>query len=306
MQGADPIRGVKRWALGWACAIVLVFGAGRAWAQSAPVVQQPDNDIVEDRLPALLSKIGIHQNLNQQIPLDLPFTDETGKAVKLGDYFGHRPVILALVYYRCPLLCSEELSGLVSALEMVKFNPGRDFDVVVASIDPSEGPDVARPEKVSYLKRYGRPETADGWHFLTGPESSIAALTQAVGFGYVRVPGPDGKLTQFAHSSGLEIITPEGRISQYYMGVEYSPVDLRTGLIEASHHRIGTWVDNIMTYCYHYEAVNDRRSMVIARIVQLACAVTFFWLGSFLVVNFRRDFKEAAEIRTGSTRAYKG
>ncbi len=242
-----------------------------------------------DHLPTVLNKVKITQNLNKMIPLDGEFRDEAGKHVRMGDYFGKRPAILALVYYQCPMLCSEELNGLVGALEMVKFTPGKDFDVIVVSIDPSEGPDLARAKKAMYVKRYGHPETADGWHFLTGLQPPINALADATGYGYVRVPGPDGKMTQFAHASSIQIVTPEGRLAQYYMGVEYSPKDLRLGLVEASQHKIGTPVDAILTYCYHYDPSLNRHSLVVARVVQLGGLLTVLLLGGFMVVMFRRD-----------------
>jgi protein SCO1/2 len=245
-----------------------------------------------DRPPDLLSKVGIAQNLNKPLPLNLTFTNDEGRQVALASYFGKRPAILALVYYQCPTLCSEELNGLVGALEMVNFTPGKDFDVVVVSIDPSEGPDLAAAKKASYVKRYGRPETSGGWHFLTGTQPSIDALTKAVGFGYVKIPGPDGRLTQFAHASAIQIVTPDGRLAQYYMGVEYSPKDLRLGLIEASTNHIGSPVDNILTYCYHYDPGTNRHSFIVARVVQLGGLVTVVTLGGFMLVMFRRDFKQ--------------
>ena len=246
---------------------------------------------VADHPPRILNRVYIHQRLNQQIPLDGTFRDETGATVRLGDYFGKRPVILAIVYYGCPMLCSEELNGLVSALEMVKFRPGKDFDILAVSIDPAEGPELAAQKKAMYVKRYDHPETAAGWHFLTGQQPAINALTEAVGFGYARVPGPDGHLSQFAHASGIQILTPEGKLAQYYMGVEYSPNDLQLGLVEASHHKIGSPVDNILTYCYRYNPETNKHSLVVARIVQLACIFTVFGLGGFMVVSFRRDIK---------------
>ena len=195
---------------------------------------------VNDKPPSILNGVGIEQHLNTQLPLNLTFTDDMGRQVALGSYFGKRPAILALVYYQCPMLCSEELNGLTGALEMVRFVPGKDFNIVVLSIDPSEGTDLAAAKKRTYLKRYGHPETANGWHFLTGTQPNIDALTRAVGFSYVRIPGPDGKLTQFAHASSIQIVTPEGKLAQYYMGVEYSPKDLLLGLDEASSNRIGS------------------------------------------------------------------
>ncbi len=239
----------------------------------------------------LLDKVGIAQHLNQQLPLNLTFTDDAGKQVQLGDYFGKRPAILALVYYQCPMLCSEELNGLTGALQMVSFRPGKDFDIIIASIDPSEGTDLAAAKKRTYVKRYGHPETADGWHFLTGTQANIDALTKAVGFGYVKIPGPDGKLTQFAHASSIQIVTPQGKLAQYYMGVEYSPKDLRLGLVEASANRIGSPVDNILTYCYHYDPGTNKHSLIVARVVQLGGLVTMFSLGGFMWVMFRRDIR---------------
>jgi protein SCO1/2 len=247
---------------------------------------------VSDKPPAMLSKVGIAQRLNEQLPLTLTFTDDEGKVVPLSSYFGKRPAILALVYYQCPMLCSEELNGLTGALQMVNFVPGRDFDVIVVSIDPAEGTDLAAAKKRSYLKRYGHPESAQGWHFMTGTQANIDALTRAVGFGYVKIPGPDGRLTQFAHASSIQIVTPEGKLAQYYMGVEYSPKDLRLGLVEASSNRIGSPVDNILTYCYHYDPVTNKHSLIVARVVQLGGLVTVVTLGGFMLVMFRRDARQ--------------
>ncbi len=246
-------------------------------------------DSAGSKLPAILQKATIEQHLDRELPLGAEFRDETGRTVHLGDYFGQRPAILALVYYKCPMLCSEELNGLVGALEMLKFTPGKDFDVIVASFDPREGPALAASEKATYLKRYGRMNTAGGWHFLTGPPSSIEALTKAVGFGYISVRGSDGKMDQYAHASSIELITTEGRIAQYYLGVEYSPRDMRYGLIQASHGRIGTPVDLIYTYCYRYDPHTAPNSMLIVRIVQLGCLLTVLALGAFILISLRQD-----------------
>lgn len=278
-----------------ALSVALLAGLAMNAAGSAQVSSYGDKqmgDPASDHLPSALNKVSIVQRLNKPIPLHGEFRDETGKAVRMGDYFGKRPAILALVYYNCPVLCSEELDGLVGALEMVKFTPGKDFDVIVASIDPSETPEIAAKKKAFYLKRYGHPETAAGWHFLTGQPPAINALADATGFGYVRVPGPDGKMTQFAHASSIELVTPDGRLSQYYLGVEYSAKDLRLGLVEASEHKIGSPVDAILTYCYHYDPTLNKHTLVIARIVQLGCVLTVLCLGSYMVIMFRRDIKE--------------
>ena len=244
-----------------------------------------------DQLPQVLQKVGVEQHLNRPLPLDAQFVDDHGNTVRLGDYFGKHPAILSLVYYNCPMLCSEEMDGLAGALEMVKMNPGKDFEVIIISIDPSETPELAAKKKAFYVKRYGRPETANGWHFLTGKQPEIDAVSNATGFGYIRVPGPDGKLDQFAHASSIELVTTDGHIAQYYLGVEYSPKDVMLGLIEASGNKIGSPVANILTYCYHYDPQQNKHSLIVARVVQLGGMVTVVSLGSFMFVMFRRDIQ---------------
>jgi protein SCO1/2 len=185
------------------------------------------------------------------------------------------------------------LKGLTGALEMVSYQPGKDFQIVAISIDPKETPAIAASKKREYVTYYGHPQSAPGWHFLTGQQPAIAAVAKATGFGYVPMPGPDGKKDQFAHASAIQIVTPEGRIAQYYLGVEYSPQDLRLGLIEASHHKIGTAVDTILTYCYRYDPTLNRHSLLIVRIVQAGCLATVLILGSYMLVMFRRDMKSS-------------
>ena len=289
MQGTTGRR-LVRWArVSVALAGCLAAATGQAQVSSYGDKQSGEN--AGDQLPRVLQQVGVSQHLNRQLPLGTAFVDETGKPVVLGDYFGKRPAILALVYFNCPMLCSEELDGLTGALEMVKLAPGKDFDVVVVSIDPSETPELAAKNKQLYMKRYGRLETAAGWHFLTGQKPAIDALTDAVGFGYVRVPGPDGKLTQFAHASSIEIVTPEGKLAQYYLGVEYSPKDMLLGLIEASGNKIGSPVANILTYCYHYDPQTNKHSLIVARVVQFGGMVTMAGLGGFIFLMFRRDLR---------------
>jgi protein SCO1 len=296
MEHWSTIRRTRRAAVSTlACGIVLVLASSLLPAQ---VSSYGDKQVgtATGGPPPVLNSVRIDQHLNTQLPLNLTFTDDAGKQVTLGSYFGpnlkiDKPAILALVYYQCPMLCSEELNGLVSALEMVRFVPGKDFNIVVVSIDPSEGTDLAAAKKRSYVKRYGRPETADGWHFLTGTQPNIDALTKAVGFGYTKIPGPDGRLTQFAHASAIQIVTPQGKLAQYYMGVEYSPKDLLLGLNEASANKIGSPVDNILTYCYHYDPQTNTHDLIIARVVQLGGLVTLVCLGGFMFVMFRRDYK---------------
>lgn len=277
-------------ALAAAGAIVLSLGSTLLSAQVS-AYSDKETGPANDRPPTLLNGVGIDQRLNSQLPLNLAFTDDAGKQVTLASYFGKRPAILALVYYRCPMLCSEELDGLTSALEMVRYVPGKDFDIIVVSIDPTEGTDLAAAKKREYVKRYGRPETADGWHFLTGTQQNIDALTQAVGFRYVKLTVPGSSLMQYAHASSIQIVTPEGKLAQYYMGVEYSPKDMLLGLDEASSNRIGSPVDNILTYCYHYDPTTNRHDLIIARVIQLGGAVTVLILGGFMFVMFRRDYK---------------
>jgi protein SCO1/2 len=275
-------------------------------AQVSSYGDKQSGENVGDELPTVLQKVGVSQHLNQQLPLDAAFVDETGKPVKLGDYFGKHPALLSLVYYTCPMLCSEELDGVASSLEMVRLTPGKDFDVIVISIDPSDTPAQAAKSKALYVKRYGRPETGAGWHFLTGQRPAIDAVTNAVGFGYVRVPGPDGKLTQFAHASSIELVTPEGKLAQYYLGVEYSPKDILLGLIDASGNKIGSPVANILTYCYHYDPETNRHSLIVARVVQLGGMITVAGLGGFMFVMFRRDIKLAREYELTKKETDKG
>ena len=248
-----------------------------------------------DQLPTVLKQVGVQQHLNQLLPLNAQFVDDKGNTVRLGDYFGKRPALLSLVYYNCPMLCSEEMDGIASALEMVSMSPGKDFNVIIISIDPTETPQLAARKKAYYVKRYGRPETANGWHFLTGTQANIDAVSNAVGFGYVRVPGPDGKLDQYAHASSLQVVTTDGHLAQYYLGVEYSPKDIMLGLIEASGNKIGSPVANILTYCYHYDPTTNKHSLIVARVVQLGGMVTVVSLGSFMFVMFRRDLRLGRE-----------
>ncbi len=292
----DHGRQIRRCVAVFALLSGLITGALPVPAQVAGYGEKTMGENRGSELPTVLQRVQVSQHLNQQLPLDAAFVDSTGKPVKLGDYFdGKHPAILSMVYYNCPMLCSEEMDGLTSALEMVNLRPGKDFQVVVISIDPTETPQLAARNKNFYLKRYGHPETAAGWHFLTGSKPAIDAVTSAVGFGYVKVPGPDGKMTQFAHASSIEIATPGGRLAQYYLGVEYSPKDILLGLVEASGNRIGSPVANILTYCYHYDPQINRHSLIVARVVQLGGMLTVACLGCFLFVMFRRDLRLSRE-----------
>jgi protein SCO1/2 len=266
-----------------------------ASAQVSSYGDKQEGENTGDQLPKVLKGVQVSQHLNQQLPMDAQFVDETGKTVRLGDYFGKKPAILTMVYYNCPMLCSEEMDGLTGALEMVRLDPGKDFNVIIISIDPSEGPALAAKKKAFYLKRYGRPETASGWHFLTGQKPAIDAVSAATGYGYVRVPGPDGTMSQFAHASAIEVVTTDGKLAQYYLGVEYSPKDILLGLIEASGNKIGSPVANILTYCYHYDPETNKHSLIVARVVQLGGMVTMASLGGFMFLMFRKDIQLARE-----------
>ena len=239
----------------------------------------------QDTRPLLLQKVSFDQKLGAQIPLDLKFRDEYGNQIALGQYFHQKPVILSLVYYQCPMLCTQVLNGMVSSFLPLSFSAGKEFEVVTVSFDPRETPEMAAAKKEIYLKRYRRPSAQDGWHFLTGDQASIAALTQAVGFHYAFDP----KLNQFAHASGIMVVTPEGKLAQYYYGIEYSSRDLRLGLVEASKNKIGTVVDQVLLYCYHYDPAQGRYGAVAIRMLRLGGMATVLLLGGFMIVMFRRD-----------------
>jgi protein SCO1/2 len=233
-----------------------------------------------------LKDIGIDQHLDQQIPLDLQFKDEDGNTVQLGKYFKKgRPVILTLVYYQCPMLCSEVLSGLNSAMQVMKFTAGNEYEVVTVSIDPRDTPEVAKAKKASYLKEYNRPGAEDGWHFLTGQPDNIAKLAQTVGWKYRWEP----KMNQFVHAAGIMLVTPQGKLAQYYYGIEYAPKDLRLGLIEASQDKIGNLVDAVLLYCYHYDPHTGKYGAVVSNMLRIGGAATILLLGGFIVLMVRRE-----------------
>jgi protein SCO1/2 len=217
------------------------------------------------------------------------FRDEAGREVPLSSFFhAGKPVILVLAYYRCPMLCTQVLNGVESGLKAVSFNPGRDFEVVTVSFDPQDTPQLAAEKKQTYLRRYGRPGTANGWHFLTGDEKNIRKLTDAVGFHYRFDPATG----QFAHASGIMIATPEGRLSRYFYGVDYAPRDLRLGLVEASQNRIGNPVDRMLLFCYHYDPATGKYGAVAMNMVRFAGAAFALIGGAFILVAFRRDSRK--------------
>ena len=241
-------------------------------------------------VPQPIREVGFDQRLDERVPLDVEFRDEQGRLVRLGEYFGHKPVVLAFVYYDCPMLCTMVLSSITSTLGVLSLDPGKDFELVMVSFDPRETPALAASKKAEYLRRYDRPEAADGWHFLTGDPLSIERLTRAAGFRYTW----DEETQQFAHPAGIVVLTPDGRLARYLFGLEYGPRDLRLALVEASEGRIGTAVDAALLYCYHYDPMTGRYGFVVMRVLRVAGAATVLALGTFIFVMVRRERSKRA------------
>lgn len=238
--------------------------------------------------PVALKDIGIDQRLGAQLPMDALFRDENGQTVPLGHYFGKRPVVLALVYYECPMLCTQILNGLVRAAKVLSFKPGQDYDVVAISFDARETPKQALLKKTIYVKEYGHEETSAGWHFLTGDDASIKWVTETVGFRYKW----DVHIAQFAHASAIYLLTPDGKLSKYFYGIDYSPKDMRLGLVEASQNRIGTAVDQILLFCYHFDPTTAKYTPVALGMLRVAGAATVLTLGGFIFIMLRRDSRQ--------------
>jgi protein SCO1 len=236
-------------------------------------------------VPAALREIGFDQNLDKQVPLDAGFNDETGRPVKLGDYFGTRPVVMIFAYYDCPMLCTVVINGLASALNVLSLEPGRDFEIVTVSFNPRDTPATATAKKAAYIARYKQPGASAAWHFLTGDQPSIDRLTKAAGFRYVW----DAQTNQFAHPTGVMVLTPDGRLARYLFGIEYGPRDLRYAIVEASHGKVGSAVDSLLLYCYHYDPEMGRYGVAIMRLLRTAAAATVLALGAFIVVMVRKD-----------------
>jgi len=255
-------------------ALLVVMGLnGRARAQA------------RDTPGGTVNRVGFDQKLGVRLPLDRRFRDDSGREIALGELFGRRPVILAPVYYRCPLLCNQVLNALTRSLKPLSLDAGKDFDVIAVSIDPDERPDLASKKKAAYLDRYGRPGTESGWHFLTGGPSSIAALTETIGFRYTY--NPQTKL--FAHAAGIVVVTPDGRLSRYYFGIDYPAKDLQTEIQRARGGRIGSPIGNLLLLCYDYDAATGKYTLSILRLTRVLGMATVLALGSFLFVMFRRD-----------------
>jgi protein SCO1/2 len=258
----------------------------------SPKTYDPSQAGTSSGLPEALKTVGIEQKLNGQLPLDAEFKNETGAVVKLGDYFGKdRPVVLALVYYECPMLCSEVLNGLTGSLKGISFDAGKEFDVVAISFDARENDksELAKNKKASYLKRYGRGNGSEnGWHFLTGSQSEIDKVTQAVGFNYKYDEATD----QFAHAGGVMIITPEGKISRYLYGIDYAPKDLKFALMESAEGKIGNAAEQLFLYCFHYNPATGKYGLAILSVLRLMAVATVLGLGGMLFVFWRRNKRE--------------
>jgi protein SCO1 len=264
--------------MGFLCVALL---AGAAWGQGMgnSIMSVPPNV-----RPPGLKNVSIQQNLNQQIPPDLTFTDDLGRKVQLRDYFGQKPLILNFVYYGCPMLCGEELNGLESALRVLKFDLGKEFEVITISFDPKNTPEIAAKKKEQILRRYNRPGAERGWHFLVGQPDAIVAVTKAAGFQYEY----DEKTGQFAHSTAILVLTPQGKIAQYYYGIDYPPKDLRLALVEASQNRIGNLADELLLYCYHYDPEKGKYSATVLRVLRLMAVATMLCVGALLFAMIRR------------------
>ena len=272
-------------------------GASAAAQPSAPLSVPPPGPSALAAIP-ILRDAGLDQKPNSQVPLDAPFIDENGRDVKLGDFFGKRPVVLALVYYECPMLCTQVLNALAGSLEALPFTTGKQFDVVAVSFDPGETPAMARGKRADYMKRQGSTAgDGSGVHFLTGREPAITQLTEAVGFKYKYDPAID----QYAHPALITVLTPDGRVSRYLFGIEYGPRDLRMALVEAANGRIGSVVDQVLLFCYHYDPTRGRYGLAITNVVRLAGILTVAGLGTFILVNLRRERRQDSAVGPTAT-----
>ncbi len=247
-------------------------------------------------MPTVLKNVGIEQKLNGQLPLEAQFKDEDGNTVKLGDYFGKgKPVVLALVYYECPMLCNEVLNGLTGSLKGISFDAGKDFDVVAISFDARENEkaDLAKNKKAGYMARYGRANAETGWHFFSGTQSEIDKVTNAVGFNYQF----DEVTNQFAHAGGVMVITPEGKLSRYFYGIDYSPKDLKFGLMESAQNKLGNPAEQLYLYCFHYDPSTGKYGLAILRVLRLLAVATILGVGGMLFGFWRYNKRKAANLK---------
>jgi protein SCO1/2 len=272
-----------------ACALALLLGAAPAHAQYSAGPQRPDP---VNQKPDALKNVGIDQKIGQQLPLDLTFKNEVGRDVRLGEFFTGRPVVLALAYYDCPMLCTQVLNGMTGALKTLSFDAGKDFEVVVVSIDPKDNFRLAANKKASYIEHYGRPATAAGWHFLTGAESSIKPLADALGFRYAY----DANIKQYAHGAAIYVATPKGVVSRYLMGIDFAPRDLRLALVEASNNVLGSVVDQVLLLCYHYDPATGKYGAATINAVRVGFVATVTGFLAFLFVSLRGERQAARRV----------
>ena len=264
-----------------------------ASAMSAPASAQYANPPVRSesvsQKDGILKEVGIDQKIGQQLPLDLTFRDETGRDVRLGEYFHGKPVVMALAYYECPMLCTQVLNGVTGALKTLSLDAGKDFEVVIVSIDPKDNYRLAANKKLTYVQHYGRPQTAGGWHFLTGTEASIKPLADALGFRYAY----DSNLKQYAHGAAMYVATPQGVVSRYLLGIDFAPRDVRLALVEASNNVLGTVTDKVLLLCYHYDPATGKYGAATINAVRVGFIATVTGFLAFLFVSLRHERAEA-------------
>ncbi len=273
----------RRWVSLLMVGVFMLLSLSPATAQLAAYNQTPTYSKPASENP--FANIGLDQLLNQQLPLTLSFRDETGKTVQLGDYFGEKPVLLSFAYYDCPMLCTLVINGLIRTLRTLSFSAGTEFNIVTVSFNPKDTPPMAAIKRQTSLQSYSRKGAENGWHFLTGDEKTIQQLTQAVGFRYAY----DENTQQYQHPSGIMILTPDGKLSRYFYGIEYAPRDVRLGLIEASAGKIGSPVDQVLLLCFHYDPTTGKYGLIITRALQLGGLATMLALGVFMLISSRRD-----------------
>jgi protein SCO1/2 len=286
----------NRYVAGGVAALVLwVASAGVATAQQQPGLpgSTTTSGVASDAVPPQLHDVSFAQRLGEQLPLDAQFRDEEGRAVELGDYFGDKPVLLAFVYYQCPMLCTQVLNGISSALRVLEFAPGQEFEIVLVSFDPRDTPADATAKKRETLAYWDAADQADAWHFLTGDQPAISAVTAAAGFTYRW----EEQTQQFAHVSGVLTVTPEGRLSRYFYGVEYSPRDLRLAMVESSNNQIGSAVDELLLYCFRYDPAAGQYGAVVMNVMRLGAAITLTLVVGFMLLMWRRDSRASMEGR---------
>jgi protein SCO1 len=300
--------GKRKFSLDLLCVAVLliVLAGSSAWGQKSEHYSSPlysprtyDPTVTDTNgIPAALKKVGIEQKLGERLPLDTELKDENGKVVRLGEYFNNgRPVIVAFVYFECPMLCNQVLNGLTGSLKGISLNAGSDFDVVAISFDAREydAVEVARNKKLGYMERYGRPGTEKGWHFLTGRQESIDKVTSAAGFTYEW----DAKTNQFAHAAAVMVATPDGKLSRYHYGIDYAPRDLKFSLMESGQSRVGNVAEQLLLYCYHYDPASGKYGLAILNVIRLGGIATLIGLGFMAVVFWRRNKRRDRSVDEG-------